>query len=455
MQASFRARALGATVGALALAMTAAVGTAGATALKAGIQDQSSAQRNLEARSLTFPPTVHDCWKLDAIRCYTPAQLRAAYDLAPLYADGNDGTGQTVAIIDSFGSPTIQSDLDVFSDTYGLPHTTVDTIAPSGPIPPFDPTNPDMIGWAQESTLDVEAVHLVAPGAHILLVETPVAETEGVTGFPEMINAENFVIDNHLANVITQSFGATEQSFADPGDLLALRSAYMNAAANGVTVMASTGDGGTANAMADGSCCFPFPTVNWPASDPLVTAVGGTLLTLNQSGARIKPDNAWGDAFGATGGGVSAIFDRPDYQAGLAVKGTGRAIPDISMSAAVKGAMIVYYSFQPGRVGFHLFGGTSEASPLFAGVVALAAQRVGHGLGPINAALYAMAGHAGSGIVDVIGRSNAASFIDSGGNLVNVRGWFAHKGYDLSTGLGTVDAAQFVPALAAAAGGGS
>ena len=151
------------------------------------------------------------------IRCYTPAQLRAAYDLAPLYADGNDGSGQTVAIIDSFGSPTIQNDLDVFSDTYGLPHTTVSVIAPAGPIPPFDPNNADMIGWGQESTLDVEAVHLVAPGAHILLVETPVAETEGVTGFPEMIEAENYVIDNHLANVITQSFGATEQSFPTAG----------------------------------------------------------------------------------------------------------------------------------------------------------------------------------------------------------------------------------------------
>src|SRR4051812_12996103 len=256
MTGSFR-RAPGG-LGALALALVTAT-TAGATSLEPGVHQHTRAEQQVEARSLAFPPTVHQCLKLIGIRCYSPAQLRAAYDLAPLYAAGNDGTGTTIAIVDSFGSPTIQHDLDVFDATFGLPDTTVDVVAPAGAIPPFDPTNPDHVGWAKESTLDVEAAHLVAPGAHIVLVETPVAETEGVTGFPEMIAAENYVIDNHLADVITQSFGATEQTFENVDDLVALRSAFMNAAANGVTVLASTGDGGSANAMLDGSCCFPVP----------------------------------------------------------------------------------------------------------------------------------------------------------------------------------------------------
>src|SRR5262249_35168955 len=152
-------------------------------------------------------------------------------------------------------------------------------------------------------------------------------------------------------------------------------------------------------------------------SDPLVTAMGGTLLTLNNSGARVKRDNAWYDVYGAGGGGISTVFDRPTYQSGLSVHGTGRALPDISMSAAVKGGIVVYYTFQPGREGFHIFGGTSEASPLFAGIVALAAQRGGHGLGLINPALYTLASQPGSGIADVTHRVNNGEFFDPNGNL--------------------------------------
>jgi subtilase family serine protease len=451
MKGSIRLAAGGA--GVLALALTTAA-TASAGALLPGVHQHTQAEAKIEAHAFTSPVTVHQCLKLFGVRCYNPAQLRAAYDLAPLYAAGNDGSGTTIAIVDSFGSPTIQSDLHTFDQTFGLPDPELQVIAPAGAIPPFDPTNPDHVGWAQESTLDVEAAHLIAPGAKILLVETPVAETEGITGFPEIVQAENYVIDNHLADVITQSFGATEQTFASPDELLAQRSAFMNAAANGITVLASTGDTGSANYTLDGDSFFPFPAVGWPASDPLVTAIGGTQLFLNNDGSRIKPDTVWADAYGAGGGGLSAVFPRPDYQSGLDIRGTGRAIPDISMSAAVNGGIVVYYTFQPGREGFHIFGGTSEASPLFAGIVALAAQRAGHSLGLINPALYALQGSASSGIVDVVHRNITVGFVDPSGNPVIVKGWRANKGYDLASGLGTVDAAQFVPALASAAAAG-
>src|SRR5262249_201395 len=152
-----------------------------------GVQQQSAAMHRIEARGFASPLTVHQCLRAFHIRCYTPAQLRAAYDLAPLYAAGNDGTGTTIAIVDSFGSPTIANDLHVYDQAFGLSDPDLQVIAPAGPIPAFDPTNSDMVGWAEETTLDVEAAHMVAPGAKILLVETPVSEVEGITGIPEIV----------------------------------------------------------------------------------------------------------------------------------------------------------------------------------------------------------------------------------------------------------------------------
>src|SRR5207245_8215221 len=101
--------------------------------------------------------------------------------------------------------------------------------------------------WAIEVSLDVETAHAIAPGANVLLVTTPTAETLGVQGFPDMIKAEKYVVDHHLATVISQSFGSAEEAFASTQSLLNLRDAYVAAAQNGVTVLASSGDGGTAN----------------------------------------------------------------------------------------------------------------------------------------------------------------------------------------------------------------
>src|SRR5262249_12941947 len=152
----------------------------------------------------------------------------------------------------------------VYDQAFGLSDPDLQVIAPAGPIPAFDPTNSDMVGWAEETTLDVEAAHMVAPGAKILLVETPVSEVEGITGIPEIVTAENYVVDNHLADVISQSFGATEETFDSFDQILGQRSAFENAAANGVTVLASSGDDGSGGNLPDTSCCYPFPAVGWP-----------------------------------------------------------------------------------------------------------------------------------------------------------------------------------------------
>ncbi len=405
------------------------------------------------SRALSFPPTTSYCVTNLGIHCYQPSQIAKAYDVAPLHNFGVDGRGQTIVIVDSFGSPTIANDLHVFDTTYGLPDPQLTIRQDAGAVPPFDPTDGTMTGWATETTLDVEWAHVMAPGAKILLEETPVAETEGVQGFPEIVKAENYVIDHHLGSVISQSFGATEQTFPSPQSLLDLRSAYVNARAHGVTVLASSGDQGATDAQLNGSDLYTFPVNSWPSSDPLVTSVGGTQLLLDDNGNRLAPDVVWNDlntvGGGAGGGGLSSIFTRPPFQDRVRdVVGQHRGTPDISMSAAVDGAVVLYYSFEPGRVGYHLVGGTSEASPLFAGIVAMADQLAGHPLGNINRQLYTLAALRFP-IVDVTqGNNTFGPFTNSDGTTHTVQGYAAGPGYDLASGVGTLNAARFVPTLA-------
>ena len=167
--------------------------------------------------------------------------------------------------------------------------------------------------------------------------------------------------------------------------------------------------------------------------------VGGTMLSLSDAGNRLRPDVVWNDGFGAGGGGVSSIFARPAFQNGVqSVVGDSRGTPDIALSAAVNGAVDIYYSYQPGFNGWNIVGGTSEASPEFAGIVAMADQVAGHRIGLLNPLLYQM--HEGqNGLVDVT---------DGNNSFAGVTGYNAGPGYDLASGLGTVDAVRFVPALA-------
>jgi len=149
------------------------------------------------------------------------------------------------------------------------------------------------------------------------------------------------------------------------------------------------------------------------------------------------------------------VFPRPAYQNGVAgAVGNWRGNPDISMSAAVDGSALVFLDAQAaqGQAGYYLIGGTSEATPEFAGIVAIADQVAGHGLGLINPALYQMEAAHDAGIADVTSGTNTVTF-PQGGGVHTVRGWDAVNGYDLASGVGTIDAAQFVPELVAAVGG--
>ncbi len=405
--------------------------------------------------SFSRPPTTRQCEAKIGLACYSPIQYQAAYDMAPLYNQGDTGTGETIVLVDSYGSPTIGSDLRTFDRGFGLPAPpSFAILQPDGPVPPFDPNNPTMVGWAEETSLDVEYSHAMAPGANILLVETPVAETEGVVGFPQIVAAEQYVLDHHLGDVISQSFGATEETFPSEAALMRLRGAYTEAAADDVTVLAGSGDSGSTNYHFNGSTYFAHRVDSWPSSDPLVTSVGGTQLHLNSAGQRLLPDNVWNDTNvlgspAASGGGVSEFFARPAYQDGVSsVVGAARGTPDVALSAAVDGAALVYLGFgglpEPG---YYLIGGTSEATPLFAGIVAIADQVAGHDLGLLNPELYSLAASNAPGIVGISTGDNTVTFSQNG-RTDTVPGYVANGAYNLATGLGTVDGANLVAELA-------
>jgi subtilase family serine protease len=490
-----------------AIAAVAALGAGGAAAPVAAPVAAAAVQvvpftsgHVLAAGKMSQPPTTAQCETDFGVACYQAFQLQRAYNLAPLFAKGIEGQGQTIVIVDAFGSPSMASDLKTFDAQMGLPNPpSFKVITPAGPITTnpanctatYSPTGPDLCsdyyGWTDETSLDVEWSHAMAPKANILLVETPMTETEGVTGFPQIVEAENYVVNHHLGNVITQSFGANEQTFSSPGQIYSLRSAYLNAARHGVTVLAGSGDQGSTDGICDPSsgcanpedvaCCSSTRTISWPSSDPLVTSVGGTQLHLDAAGARTAPDTVWHDlsstvgvpgpvyTWGSSGGGRSAVFSRPQFQNSVAgTVGDSRGTPDIAMSAAVNGAVDIYATTDPSVAGWAIVGGTSEASPLFSGVVALADQVAGHNLGDLNPALYAMGkGGARGGIVPISNGTNSYTFcvaadIQSNGScassadLVTVPGSHANGSYNDATGWGTVNAALFVPTLARYAG---
>ena len=408
------------------------------------------------------PPPSAWCQHRYGLACYSPQQIQRAYDLPALYARGLSGRGRTIVIVDSFGSPTIRHDLRVFDSGFGLPGPpSLQVLQPVGQVPPYDPHNPDMADAAAETATDVEAAHTMAPGASILLVETPVAESLAGAGFPQFVAAENYVITHHLGDVISQSFGIPEPNFPSRAALLKLRYAYIRAHRQQVTVLAAANDFGVTGPTKTGGTFRTHPVVDWPASDPLVTAVGGTRLRLTARGIRASPDSAWNESRDAavaryagalpwaSSGGVSAVFSRPGYQNPVRrVVGDHRGLPDVALSASFRGASLTFESLPgtPGR--WKPAAGTSVATPYLAGIVAIADQALHTRLGLLNPALYRLKQARAAGIIDVTRGSNTVRFAQ-GRRTVTVGGYQAGRGYNLVTGVGTIDAVAFIRDLAA------
>lgn len=428
--------------GVLALAALAApaAGHTGAT-LSRGVSPKVVVTPHF-TKAVRASETTFTCQSPTAsVVCYSPRAIRTAYDIQSVLNSGVTGAGRTIVIIDAFGYPTLRQDLHVFDQTFGLPDPHLRMIAPDGTVP-FDPKNANQVGWSGEIALDVEWAHAVAPGAQIDLV---IARTNNDA---DILSATKYAVDNNLGAVISQSFGEAETCEV-PSIFRATHNVFNRAAGRGITLLASSGDQGSAQPTCDGSSYFL--SASTPASDPLVTAVGGTHLNADPVNGTYHGEHVWNNRFGASGGGFSTAFDKPSYQYGLRAIGRHRGVPDVSYNGDVNGGVLTAWSQGvPGNVGqIYIFGGTSAGSPQWAGIVALASQQANRRLGQINPGIYQL-GHSSSyrwAFHDVTSGDNTFVGTDSSGHQVVVTGYYAGRGWDASTGWGSPDVAHLIPLL--------
>jgi subtilase family serine protease len=419
-------------------------------------------------------------------QCYDPYQMRHAYGVDNLIAAGFTGKGETIIIVDAYQSPNIVAQLNYFDTFYGLPGLnglgtpydktlgTFKQIAPGG-LTAFDPTDGNMSGWAEEISLDVLWAHAMAPGANIVL------DLAKSNDDADILAATKYAVDHRLGDVISQSFGEAE-SCVDPKILAQEHQVFAKATLEGMTLFASSGDEGAAQATCDGNSWIK--SASSPASDPLVTGVGGTELvaadyclatlgcdpTKNPAPGTYQSETAWneGAPFGdfvsvfgegtlASGGGFSTIYREPSYQkSAIHSNGKQRGVPDIAYNAAVMHGVLTYLNIPGIPVGFYRFGGTSAGSPQWAAIMAIADQKARHDLGFINSALYEIGDSSktyAAGLHDIkIGTNSAVECVayDALGNctsFVTITGYNAGKGWDATTGLGTPKADQLVSYL--------
>ena len=402
---------------------------------------------------------------------YTPAQIDSAYGIDRLRWAGLDGRGQTIAITGAFFSPTIRKDANSFSREFGLPRlgprSYRELTAPGTQRFPQDPAETQ--SWYIEQALDVEWAHAVAPAAKIVYVGAP----NDAGGLDQAVNE---VVDNHLANVVSNSWGLPEV-YAPRGEILAMNAVFQQAAAEGIGVYFASGDDGDSQ-LAAGRMSAGFPD-----SSPWVTSVGGTSLAISKSGA-YEWEAGWGttttdwngtkwapkapgDFMYGSGGGPSHVFAMPAYQAGVVPladamwKGTARRVePDVAMDADPQtGVTFAQTYLEPNghkKIIDSWIGGTSLASPLVAGIMALADQRSGHPHGFINPALYRLQGT--TALNDVTGGHRNLAVLrnalqPNGSILTRLRSLdrdsslSAGPGWDPVTGLGSLNVPWFLAAI--------
>ena len=384
--------------------------------------------------------------------CQTPHSLRVVYGVESLMQRGGTGKGQTIVDIVSFGDPFLQQNMDTFDQEFDLPPTTLQVMAPFGSVP-FDPNNEAMSGWADETNLDVQTIHAIAPGANIVVLNSPVDETEGTSGLPQFLKLEQYAVSHHLGSLISQSFGASEVTLTDSAaqQEIGQWDAFFKQATTqqGITFFAASGDNGATDYTdPNQSQLSTTPTTSFPPDDPWVTSTGGTLLDRTHGGFS---ETAWNDEEGASGGGLSDFFATPSYQQSLPssiqqLLNRRRGVPDVAADADPETGLAIY-----SQGGWELGGGTSAAAPFWSAIAAIANQVAGHPLGFLNPALYRLAASSTSG--------RDFHDITQGGNSVRVhhtfvQGYSAAPGWDPVTGLGSPDAENLIPDLIAAIGAG-
>jgi subtilase family serine protease len=384
----------------------------------------------------TDTPPTFSCQVTVPAGCYGPAQIRAAYGVDKLAAKGLTGAGRSIVIVDAFQSPTIAHDLATFDQLFELPDPVFNQIAPDG-LTPFDQADGNMVGWAGEITLDVEWAHAVAPGAKIVLVLSKSNDDA------DILSATRYAVDHNLGDVISQSFGENE-SCVDPKIARQQHQLFEKATRKGITLLASSGDQGSAQLDCAGENFVK--AVSSPATDPLVTAVGGTRLVADGVTGAYQSESVWNepDFASAGGGGFSVEFGKPIYQV-LANRGHGRGVPDVAYNAAIIGGVLAVWSSSGfGDDLVFRFGGTSAGSPQWAGLVALTNQAAHGRVGFLNPTLYALGFSPASNQLfhDVTVGDNTFH------GDTDIAGFSAARGWDAASGLGSPKAAALVPLLA-------
>src|SRR5260370_9903386 len=282
---------------------------------------------------------------------YTPHALRVAYGVEALTEQGFTGKGEAVIDIVSYGSPTLQQDMDVFDKQFGLPPVTIRVSSPLGTVP-FNANNKDMIGWAAETELDVQIIHTIGPGAGIVVMTSPVDETEGTIGLPEFLKLEQNAVAHHLGFIFSQSYVASEATLADRTgqQLVKTYSDFYKQiiTQEGFTVVSGSGDNGATDwGNIAATKLAPMPTVNFPADVPWVTAVGGTNLVRAASG---YDETAWP----GSGGGLSKFFSEPTFQKRMpqavqSLLAGHPGLPDLAADAHPNNRMAFYFDWAWGQ----------------------------------------------------------------------------------------------------------
>ncbi len=377
-----------------------------------------------------------------------PGDFATIYNVKPLYnaVPAIDGTGQTIAIVGRTDINLI--DVQFFRSFFGLP--AKDPVFIHNGIDPGDVGGPE----ETEADLDVEWSGAVAKNATIDFVISQSGATDGVA-----LSAQ-FIVNTNLANIMSTSFGLCETTLKAAGNSF-WNTLWAQAAAQGITSFVSAGDSGAAACDPSDALVGTSVAVSGMASTPNNIAVGGTQFNegagifwaavnnADQSSAlSYIPEVAWnesgsvagGSGLFSTGGGVSGVYAKPAFQVGPGVPADGkRDIPDVSLSSAGHDGYIIVQGHTTGTTGLGAVGGTSAASPSFAGLMALVVQKTGVAQGNANPVFYSMGQNQFSGGIAVYHDTT------SGNNTVpGIVGFSAGVGYDPVTGWGSVDASNLV-----------